>query len=83
MLNSKLITSELAEASVIITADSGCLQGLDRSPFNRSAVSLLVKLNDLGFKTLGYVYDLAISVMRWHEQTLTERKQRTLSIAHK
>lgn len=85
MLKSRLVTSELTGASLTVKADRGCPQGVVLSPLIWTVIrhEPLAKLNDLGIEPRGYVDDLAISVVGWPEQTITERMHKTLSITHK
>lgn len=65
MLNSRLVTSELAGASLIIRANRGCHKwGLNFLLIWTIATDeVVMKLNDLGCKTLGYADDLTIFVV--------------------
>lgn len=77
-LNSMFITSKLAGRSLPTRATRGCLQERILSLRICTVVidELLMKLNDLKFKTLAYANDRAIGIVDWHEEILIERMQK-------
>lgn len=85
MLKNRTLTAELNGSFKQMAATKGCPQGSVISPLLWIMVinSLLVRLKEAGFTTIGFADDLAIIVKGRFASTLCERMQHAFSIVER
>jgi hypothetical protein len=85
MLASRLVHTSLMGSSLTARVSGGCPQGRVLSPllWNLVVDRLLVAMNDQGFSTFGYAYNIFIIVQGKFAHTVRELMQEALNMVDK